>query len=92
MQRFLFFETRLFQRTTLPSSKTRSNVHPRLTMTESTAKKFRSHRHCCVPFCTNDGRYDLEGKLSFHSFPSDKKLRKLWIRKIRRDEGINFTV
>ncbi|XP_046334582.1 THAP domain-containing protein 11-like [Haliotis rufescens] len=46
--------------------------------------------HCCVPQCMSDTRYDKS--VSFHSFPQDADLRKLWIVAIRRDEGPFFTV
>lgn len=57
---------------------------------EAKPKKRRSsRRHCCVPGCTNDNRlYILERKLSFHRFPKDEAVRKQWIWKIRRDEGL----
>ncbi|XP_060595512.1 uncharacterized protein LOC132749670 [Ruditapes philippinarum] len=46
--------------------------------------------HCCVPKCTNDSRYNKSH--SFHSFPSDISRKKLWLVKIRRDEGAFFQV
>ena len=48
--------------------------------------------HCCVPLCTNDSRYDPKKELSFHRFPTDKNLKKLWLIKIRRDIGPKFKV
>ncbi|XP_013387706.1 uncharacterized protein LOC106156822 [Lingula anatina] len=46
--------------------------------------------HCCVPLCTNDKRYHPE--LSFHKFPEDPERRKIWIVRIRRDEGTLFQI
>ena len=46
--------------------------------------------HCCVPNCTNDSRYDKS--LSFHSIPNDPNRKKMWLIKIRRDEGPLFKV
>uniref|UniRef100_A0A8C6T1M2 THAP domain-containing protein 1 n=1 Tax=Neogobius melanostomus TaxID=47308 RepID=A0A8C6T1M2_9GOBI len=30
--------------------------------------------------------------LSFHPFPTEERMRLLWVRAIRRDEGATFTV
>ena len=38
------------------------------------------HEHCCVPECTASSTYN--GTLSFHSFPSDESLRRLWLVKV----------
>ncbi|XP_045507739.1 zinc finger protein weckle-like isoform X1 [Colias croceus] len=39
-----------------------------------TKKKYKHSSYCCVPQCMN---HDREG-LSFHSFPSNEKLKKHW--------------
>ncbi len=51
---------------------------------------FINMSHCCVPQCVNDSRYSHG--LSFHTFPKDIFLRKIWIKNIRRDPGINFKI
>ena len=54
--------------------------------------------YCCVPLCRNSSgqREEREHlglqRISFHSFPTDDKMKKEWIVQIRRDPGINFTV
>ena len=50
--------------------------------------------HCCVPGCNSDSRYENNNTevIWFHSFPSDKTIRKAWIIKIRRDEGPLFNI
>ena len=58
---------------------------------ETKPKKRRtSSRNCCVPGCTNNDKYgiDRDNRISFHRFPKDEKLRREWIWKVRRDEGI----
>ena len=45
---------------------------------------------CCVPGCSNDGTYHSD--VLFHEFLTDKKLKKQWIRVIRRDIGPYFKV
>ena len=59
------------------------------------------NRHCCVPYCTSDGRYKYkkprtdciaEETIHFHKIPNDKELKKKWIIAIRRDEGKHFKV
>ena len=47
-------------------------------------------KHCCVPFCTGNGR--LNPELSFHRLPKAPENRKAWIQAIRRDPGPLFTV
>ncbi|XP_053700964.1 zinc finger MYM-type protein 4-like [Synchiropus splendidus] len=39
--------------------------------------------HCCVPQCTASSRFN--SFLSFHKFPKDPELKKLWVIKTRRD-------
>ena len=55
---------------------------------------FQSHRNCCVPHCTRYGYHYVEGhgNISYFKFPTDPKLRKLWIVKIQRDEDETFTI
>ena len=54
--------------------------------------------YCYVPFCRNSSgqREEREHlglqRISFHSFPTDDKMKKEWVVEIRRDPGINFTV
>ena len=50
--------------------------------------------HCCVPLCTRKGYRDEETgeKVSYFKFPTEERLKKLWIYAIRRDEGKNFQV
>ena len=48
--------------------------------------------YCCVPCCNNDARNESGKGKSFHQFPKDLEMRKLWIVKIRRDEGPLFQV
>ncbi|XP_062605906.1 uncharacterized protein LOC134267706 [Saccostrea cucullata] len=50
----------------------------------------KNDRHCCVPLCNGNGR--LRPELSFHKFPSNEIVRKLWIQAIRRDPGPLFNV
>ncbi|KAK3748798.1 hypothetical protein QZH41_016017 [Actinostola sp. cb2023] len=38
---------------------------------------------CCVKYCSNNSTYP---GLSFHKFPDDLKLRKIWAKIIRRDD------
>ena len=47
--------------------------------------------HCCVPFCTSN-RSKGDNGITFHRFPINRKLKKTWIVKIRRDVGKNFQV
>ena len=47
-------------------------------------------RHCCVPKCKQDSRYDPS--VIYHTFPADIQLRKKWIVAIRRDPGKEFKV
>ena len=52
-----------------------------------------SHISCCVPKCNQKGTVGPDGrKVGFFSFPKDKNLKKVWIAKIRRDEGKDFEV
>lgn len=53
-------------------------------------RKIKTSRHCCVPLCTSDSRYEPE--LHFHHIPKNEDLKKQWIIKIRRDEGPLFKV
>ncbi|KAM9777908.1 zinc finger MYM-type protein 4-like [Neosynchiropus ocellatus] len=39
--------------------------------------------HCCVPQCTASSRFN--SFLSFHKFPKDPELKKIWVIKTRRD-------
>ena len=59
----------------------------------STALLFRSlllllslemPHHCAVPGCASNS--STSPSLSFHQFPDDKQLRKVWLVRIRRDE------
>ena len=52
-----------------------------------------SHISCCVPKCNQKGTAGPDGqKVGFFCFPKDKNLKKVWIAKIRRDEGKDFEV
>lgn len=65
------------------SQHTRNPEHP--------SKRIKkSNDHCCVPECEGDARYD--SSLSFHRIPKNNDLRKIWISKIRRDEGDLFKI
>ncbi|KAL2089208.1 hypothetical protein ACEWY4_016107 [Coilia grayii] len=44
------------------------------------------HEHCCVPRCTSSSKFNAV--LSFHAFPSDLELRKIWLVNIRRDKFV----
>ncbi len=48
--------------------------------------------YCCVPGCTSYQRKECDKELSFHRFPSDQKVCREWIVKIRRDVGPYFQV
>ena len=58
--------------------------------TSQIPRKIKANRHCCVPLCTADSRYD--STLNFHKIPQNETMKKQWIIKIRRDEGPMFTV
>ena len=49
--------------------------------------------NCAVFGCTGAG-YRMSGgqKVTFHEFPSNEKLRKIWLIKIRRDVGELFSI
>ena len=47
--------------------------------------------HCCVPLCTNN-RSKGDTGITFHCFPTNRKLKRTWIVKIRRDVGKTFQV
>ena len=56
---------------------------------------FEMPHHCCVPRCVSNTKKQavVNGRsVSFHSFPSDPKLVKDWIVKIRRDVNDDFQV
>uniref|UniRef100_A0A3Q3J3B6 THAP-type domain-containing protein n=1 Tax=Monopterus albus TaxID=43700 RepID=A0A3Q3J3B6_MONAL len=38
---------------------------------------------CCVPQCVMSGKFN--SAISFHHFPKDETLRKIWIRNVRRE-------
>uniref|UniRef100_A0A3Q3IQ15 THAP domain-containing protein 1 n=1 Tax=Monopterus albus TaxID=43700 RepID=A0A3Q3IQ15_MONAL len=38
---------------------------------------------CCVPQCAMSGKFN--SAISFHHFPKDEALIKIWIRNVRRD-------
>ena len=40
--------------------------------------------HCAVPGCTSNSKTSVG--VSFHKFPADSGVRRVWIRNIRRDE------
>ena len=40
--------------------------------------------HCAVPGCTSNSKMAVG--VSFHKFPADAALLRLWVRNIRRDE------
>lgn len=46
-------------------------------------------QYCVVPLCKSNA---FTPGISFHSFPQDNSLRKLWIIKMRRDEKHNAKV
>ena len=41
--------------------------------------------HCIVPGCTNGSRKTKGIPVSYHRLPKDKKMRKIWLNRIRRD-------
>ena len=45
--------------------------------------------HCYGPQCQNNRAKNIPD-LTFHQFPSDEPIRKLWVVKIRRDVGKSF--
>jgi THAP domain len=47
-----------------------------------------------MPMCTNSGLKVKKGEcdVTFHQFPKEKRDKKDWIIKIRRDEGPEFQV
>lgn len=51
-----------------------------------------SSQHCCVPLCTSDSRSASKEPIWFHTFPQKDPLKKVWLVKIRRDEGSGFKV
>ena len=55
-----------------PSLNESEALHARMT-------SFINIMHCCVHQCVNDTSYSDE--LSIRTFPKDKPLRKIWIRK-----------
>ena len=40
--------------------------------------------HCCAHNCSNQSSNNE--KISFHALPSDEKLKKIWLQRIRRDK------
>ncbi|CAN7995451.1 unnamed protein product [Ixodes hexagonus] len=44
---------------------------------------------CCVPQCTNRA---VEGTISLHSFPLDKRLKKAWLIKLRMGKPVTATM
>ena len=40
--------------------------------------------NCCVPQCTNYSA-KTQGRVSYHRFPEDDRLKKTWIQRIRRE-------
>ena len=48
-----------------------------------------THKHCCVPECTSDSRYNPE--LHFHKIPKEAGRKAEWVAKIRLDEGELFS-
>lgn len=51
--------------------------------------KPKTNRMCCVQQCTNRS---VPGKTSVHTFPRDKKARKVWITKLRVGKAANNTM
>ncbi|XP_077541964.1 uncharacterized protein LOC144154270 [Haemaphysalis longicornis] len=51
--------------------------------------KPKSNRMCCVPQCTNRS---VPGKTSVHTFPRDKKARKVWTTKLRIGKAVTNTM
>ncbi|XP_041653324.1 THAP domain-containing protein 1-like [Cheilinus undulatus] len=47
----------------------------------------RNSDFCCVPQCAMSGKFN--STISFHHFPKDDTLRKIWIRNVRRE---NFVI
>ena len=41
---------------------------------------------CCVSLCENDNRSSDYASLSWHKFPNDSKLHKIWLDRIRRKD------
>lgn len=51
--------------------------------------KPKSNRMCCVPQYRNRS---VPGKASVHTFPRDKKARKVWITMLRIGKGVSNTM
>ena len=49
-------------------------------------------QNCCVPECKKEVYVENGVKISFHTFPEEKKLFMKWIVAIRRDIGKHFQV
>ena len=49
-------------------------------------------QNCCVPECKKEVYVKNGVKISFHTFPEEKKLFMKWIVAIRRDIGKHFQV
>ncbi|XP_038077625.1 uncharacterized protein LOC119745381 isoform X2 [Patiria miniata] len=59
---------------------------------KTSLEKKRHLYYCCVPQCTNSSQHNPEQKLSFHKFPDDENLRKVWAARIHRIIGPNFQI
>ncbi|XP_046853169.1 uncharacterized protein LOC124446360 [Xenia sp. Carnegie-2017] len=77
----------------MASNQDSASVQNKLQCSATLKPKKRSSYHCCVPLCNGDSRYHQD--LKFHRIPSandGKETRKLWLVKIRRDEGPDFKI
>ncbi|XP_026177649.1 uncharacterized protein LOC113138963 [Mastacembelus armatus] len=54
------------------------------TVTYQRREDSSSSLHCCVPMCKASARFN--SVLSFHKFPKDEELQKMWVVNIRRDD------
>ncbi|XP_037523632.2 uncharacterized protein LOC119400708 [Rhipicephalus sanguineus] len=53
------------------------------------SKKYKSHKMCCVPQCT---RRAVKGEVSLHTFPSDNRVKKEWVVKLRIGKPVTETM
>jgi hypothetical protein len=53
--------------------------------------KSKFNRNCAVPLCKNWGQTGaVDQVVSYHVFPKDPELRRMWLIKIKREENKQF--